>query len=223
MKGECQMTTEAEIRLTWRDVKNCQQLLKARDTCGRILLRAVREGTTLLIPSFQTSGLQNWFSSVHSLSGVQLFVTRWTAVCQASRSFNNFQNLLKLMSIKLMIPSNHLILCHPLLLPSIFPSIRVFSHESDFPIRWPKYWCFSFSFSPSNEYWGLISFGWTGLISLQSRDSGREYIFVFYATSLHQPQETKTVPMKISCQHLVKSMVLSGGVKAPFGRIYVDW
>jgi len=196
MKGECQMTTEAEIRLTWRDVKNCQQLLKAKDTCGRILLRAVREGTTLLIPSFQTSGLQNWFSSVHSLSGVQLFVTRWTAVCQASRSFNNFQNLLKLMSIKLMIPSNHLILCHPLLLPSIFPSIRVFSHESDFPIRWPKYWCFSFSFSPSNEYWGLISFGWTGLISC-SPGTLEENTFLFFMPLVYiSPRKLKQFQWK---------------------------
>ena len=141
MNGECQMTTEVEIRPKWRDAKNCQQLLKSRETCGRILLRAVREGTTLLIPSFQTSGQQIWFSSLQSLSGAQLFVTPWTAVRQASLYFNSFLNLLKPMSIKLIMPSSHLILCHPLLLlPSIFPSIRVFSNESDFPIRWPKYW-----------------------------------------------------------------------------------
>ena len=183
MKGECQMSTEVEMRLKWRDAKNCQQLLKSRDTCGRILLRAVRESTTLLIPSFQTSGRQIWFSSLQSLSGVQLFVTPWTAVRQASLSFNNFQNLLKLMSIKLVMPSNHLILCHPLLLlPSIFPSIRVFSNESDFPIRWPKYWRFrfSFSFSPSKEYWGLISFRWTGLISLQSKGIWKRIHFWFF-------------------------------------------
>ena len=83
----------------------------------------------------------------------------WTAVRQASLSITNFQSLLKLMSIKLVMPSKHLILCHLLLLPpSIFPSIRVFSNESVLPIRWPKYWSFSFNISPSNEYSGLISF-----------------------------------------------------------------
>ena len=83
----------------------------------------------------------------------------WTAACQASLSITNSQSLLKLMSIKLVMPSNHLILCHPLLLPpSVFPSIRVLSNESVLHIRWPKYWSNYFSFSPSNEYSGLISF-----------------------------------------------------------------
>ena len=85
-------------------------------------------------------------------------------------SITNFWSLLKLMSIELVMPSNHLILCHPLLLPpSIFPSIRVFSNESVLPIRWPKYWCFSFSISPSNEYSGLISFtiDWLDLLAVQ--------------------------------------------------------
>ena len=96
---------------------------------------------------------------VQSLSCVRLFATPWTAVCQASLSFTISWSLLKLMSIESMMPSNHLILCHPLiLLPSIFPSIRVFSNESALCIRWPKYWSFSFSISPSNEYSGLISF-----------------------------------------------------------------
>ena len=81
-----------------------------------------------------------------------------TAACQVSLSITNFQSLLKLMSLELVMPSNHLILCHPLLLPSIFPSIRVFSKESVLHIRWPKYWSFSFSLRPSNEYSGLISF-----------------------------------------------------------------
>jgi len=99
------------------------------------------------------------FSSVQSLSGVRLFVTPWTAAHQASLSITNSQSLLKLMSIESVMPSSHLILCHPLLLPpSIFPSIRVFSNESVLCIRWPKYWSFSFSISPSNEYSGLISF-----------------------------------------------------------------
>ena len=97
--------------------------------------------------------------SVQSLSHVQLFATPWTAACQASLSITNAQSLLKLMSIESVMPSNHLILCCPLLLlPSVFPSIRVFSNESVLRIRWPKYWSFSFSISPSNEYSRLISF-----------------------------------------------------------------
>ena len=110
------------------------------------------------------------FSSVQSLSGVQLFVTPWTAASQASLSFRVSWSLLKLMSIELMMPSNHLILCHLLpLLPSIFPSIRVFSDEAVLPIRWPKYWSFSFNISPSNEYSGLISFrmNWLDLLEVQ--------------------------------------------------------
>ena len=104
------------------------------------------------------------------LSQVQLFATPWTAARQASLSVNNSQSLLKLMSIESVMPSNHLILSRPLLLlPSIFPSIRVFSNESVLHIRWPKYWSVSFSISPSNEYSGLISLGWTGWISLQSK------------------------------------------------------
>ena len=97
------------------------------------------------------------FSSVQSLSHVRLFATPWTAACQASLSFTNSQSLLKLMSIALVMPSNHLILCRPFLLPSIFLSIRVFSKES-VHIKQPKYWGFSFSISPSNEYSGMISF-----------------------------------------------------------------
>ena len=97
--------------------------------------------------------------SVQSRSHVPLFATPWTAVRQASLSITNSQSLLKLMSIKLVMPSNYLILCRPLLLPtSIFPSIRVFTYESVLCIRWPKDWSFSFSISPSSEYSGLISF-----------------------------------------------------------------
>ena len=97
-------------------------------------------------------------------------VTLWTAACQASLSITKSQSLLKLMSIELVMPSNHLILCHPLLLsPSTFPSIRVFSNESTLRMRWPKYWSFSFSISPSNEYSGLISFrmDWLDLLAVQ--------------------------------------------------------
>ena len=96
-------------------------------------------------------------------------MTPWTAAHQASLSFITSQNSLKLMSIELVMPSNHLILCHPLLLPSIFPSIKVFSNESVLCIRWPKYWSFSCSISPSNEYSGLISFrmDWFDLLAVQ--------------------------------------------------------
>ena len=107
--------------------------------------------------------------SVQSLSHVRLFVTISSAAHQASLSITNSQSLLKLMSIELAMPSNHLILCHPLLLlPSIFPSIRVFSNES-LCIRWPKYWSFCFSISPSNEHPGLISFrtDWLDLLAVQ--------------------------------------------------------
>ena len=110
------------------------------------------------------------FSSAQCLSHVQLLWTPRTTACQASLTITNSQSLLKLMSIELVMPSNHLILCRPLLLPpSIFPSIRVFSNESDLHIRWPKNWSFSFSISPSNEYSGLISFriDWFDLLAVQ--------------------------------------------------------
>ena len=110
------------------------------------------------------------FSSVQALSHVRLFVTPWTAARQASLSITNSQTLLTLMSINLVMPSNHLNLCHPLLLPpSIFPSIRVFSNESALHIKWPEYWSFSFNISPSNEYPGLISFrmDWLDLVAVQ--------------------------------------------------------
>ena len=110
------------------------------------------------------------FSSVQSLSCVRLFVTPWTAARQAFLSITNSWNLLKLMSIESVMPSNHLILCYPLLLlPSIFPSIRVFSNESVLRVGWPKYWSFSFDIIPSNEYSGLISFrmDWLDLLAVQ--------------------------------------------------------
>ena len=110
------------------------------------------------------------FSSVQSLSHVQLFATPWTAAHQASLSITNSRNLLKFRSIESMMPSSHLILCHPLLLmPSVFPSIRVFSNESALHIRWPKYWSFSFNINPSSEHSGLISFrmDWLHLLTIQ--------------------------------------------------------
>ena len=109
-------------------------------------------------------------SSVQSLSHIQLFVTTWTAAHQASLSITNSHSLLKLMSIELLMPSNHFILCQPpLLLPSLFPSIRVFSNDSVLRIRWPKYWSLSFIISPSNEHPGLISFrmDWLDLLAVQ--------------------------------------------------------
>ena len=115
-----------------------------------------------------------WFSSVQSLSRVRLFATPWTAARQVSLPTTNSRSLLKLMSIESVMASNHLILCHSLLLlPSIFPSIRVFSKALVLCIRWPKYWSFSFSISPSNKYSGLISFriDW---FDLSPRDS-QEY------------------------------------------------
>ena len=110
------------------------------------------------------------FSSVQLLSNVWFFATPWAAACQTSQSITNFRSLLKLMSTELVMPSNHLILCHPLLLlPSILNSIRVFSNESVHHLRWPKYCSFGFSISPSNEYSGLISFrmDWLDLLAVQ--------------------------------------------------------
>ena len=124
-------------------------------------------------------------TSVQSLSHVRLFATPRVAACQASLSITNSWSLSKLMSIESVMPSNHVILCRPLLLsPSIFPSIRVFLNESALRIRWPKYWSFSFSISPSNEHSGLISWGLTGWISLQSKGLSR----VFCNTTVQKHQ-----------------------------------
>ena len=140
---------------------------------------------------FLCSSIRNNFSSIHvlscwvqSLSHVWLFVTPWTAVHQASLSIANSWSSLKFTSIESVMPSNHLILCCPLLLlPSIFRSIRVFSNELALRIRWPKYWSFSFSINPSKEHPGLISLGWTGWISLQSKGLSR----VFSNTTVQKP------------------------------------
>ena len=127
----------------------------------------------------------SYFSSVQSLSRVRLFATPWTAARQASLSITNSQSLYKLMSMESVMPSNNLILCHPLLLlPSIIPSIRVFSKESVLRIRWPKYWSFSFSISPSNEHPGLISFRmyWLDLLVVQG------ILKIFSNTTVHKHQ-----------------------------------
>ena len=148
-------------------------------------------------------------SSVQSLSHVQLFAIPWAASCQVSLSITNSWSLLILMSIKSVTPSNHLILCRPLLLPSIFPSIRVFSNESVLRIRWPKYWIFSFSISPSNEYSGLISFriNWFDLLAVQrtlksllqhhSSKASILWCSVFFIVQLSHPYVTtgKTVSL----------------------------
>ena len=141
-----------------------------------------------------SSALQ--FSSVQLLSHVRLFVAPWTAARQASLSITNSKSPPKPMSIESVMPSNHLILCHPLLLlPSVFPSIRGFSNESALHIRWPKYWSFSFSMSPSNEHPGLISFrmDWLDLLAVQGtlksliqHHSSKASILLHYSISIEQ-------------------------------------
>ena len=121
--------------------------------------RYIEQGDSFSPSYFECKHPLTHFSSVQSLSHERLFVTPWIAACQASLSITSSQSLFKLMAIEPVMPSSHLILCCPLLLlPPISPSIRVFSSESVLCIRWPKYWGFSFSISPSNEYSGLISF-----------------------------------------------------------------
>jgi len=144
--------------------------LKAEGTCPRSYSLMCFKPT---ISKFKfprsVSFLLMTLSSVQLLSHVWLFATLWTTARQASLSITNFRSLLKLMSIESVMPYNHLILCHPLLLPpSIFSSIRVFSNESVLCIRWPKYWSFSFNINPSNEYSGLISFrmDWLDLLAV---------------------------------------------------------
>ena len=139
------------------------------------------------------------FCSVQSLSHVQLFVTPWIAARQALWSITNSWSLLKLMSVESVMPSNHLILCRPLLLPPlIFPSIRVFSNESVLFIRWPQYWRLSFNISPSNEYSGLLSFRLTGLISLLSKGLSR----VFSNTTVQKHQFFEAQPSLWSNSHI---------------------
>ena len=147
-------------------------------------------------------------------------MTPWTAVRQASLSITNTQSLLKLMSIESVMPSNHLILCCPLLLPpSVFPSIRVFSNESVFHIRWPKYWSFSFSISPSNEYSGLISFrvDWLDLLavrgtlkSLLQHHSSRASILqclAFFIVQLSHPDMTTGKTIALTRQTFVNEVM----------------
>ena len=166
-----------------------------------------------LIRCWKAAGIRPPFlthlSSFQSLSRVQLFATPWTAAHQASLSFTNSQSLLKPMPIESVVPSNHLILCHPLLLlPPIPPSIRVFSNESALRIRWAKYWSFSFSISPSNEYPGLISFrkDWLDLPAVQrtlrrllqhhSSEASILLCSAFLIVQLSHPHMTMTTHLK---------------------------
>ena len=136
----------------------------------KLVLKVIWKGKRPKLANPILKNNQVQFRSVQSLSRVQLFATLRSAACQASLSITNSRSLLKLMSIKSVMPSNHLILCCPFLLPpSVFPSLRAFSNESFLCIRWPKYWSFRFSISPSNEYSGLISFriDWLDLLAVK--------------------------------------------------------
>ena len=178
----------------------------------------------LVIPSgIETSGLcchlllgSFTLSSVQLLSCVQLFATPWIAACQVSLSITNSWSSLKLMSIELVMPSNHFILCRPLLLlPSIFPSIMVFSNDSALHIRWPKYWSFSFNISPSNEHPGLISFrmDWLDLLAVQGtlksllqHHSSKASILqcsVFFIVQLSHPYMTTGKTIALTSQTFV--------------------
>ena len=142
------------------------QIQEKKHKCNRSIITTAysRPGSVLRSVCIHIVQLNPQFSSVQSLSHIQLFVTSWTAAREASPSITNSRSLLKLLSIESVMPSNHLIL----LLPSIFPSIRVFSNESALHIRWPKYWSFSLNISPSNEYSGLISLrmDWLDLLAV---------------------------------------------------------
>ena len=170
--------------------------------------------------------LHYWFSSVQLLSRIWLFVTPWTAARQTSLFTTNSWSLLKLMSIESVMPSNHLILCHPLLLlPSIFPSIRVFFNESVLHIRWPKYWIFSFSTSPSNEYSGLISFriDWLDHFSVQEtlksliqHHRSKASILqrsAFFIVQLSHPDTTTGKTIALTRRTLVDKVITLGGKK----------
>ena len=154
------------------------------------------------------------FSSIQFLSGIWLFATPWTAAHQAFLSITNFQGLPKPMFIESVMPSNHLILCHPLLLlSSIFPTIRVFSNESVLHIRWPKYWSFNFNISPSNEHPGLISIrmDWLDLLAVQGtlksllqHHSSKASILrhsAFFIVQLSHPYVTTGKTIALMCYH----------------------
>ena len=157
-------------------------LMKAKEESEKVGLKLNIQKTKIMASS-PISSVE--FSSIQLLSRVQLFATPWIAACQASLSITNSRSLPKLMSIESVMPSNHRILCSPLLLlPSIFPNIRVFSNESALRTRWPKYWSFSFNSSPSNERPGLICFRMDWLISLWYKEPSR----IFSNTTVQKHQ-----------------------------------
>ena len=174
LKHKWYLAQESFLSLMWNKSMNLTCKVPGPDLTGLHGRNLLGEGWELVCICLAACYCPwSWissFSSVQSLSHVRLFATPWTAAYQASLFITNSQSLLKLMSIESVMRSNHLILCHPLLLPpSIFPSIRVFSNESVLRIRWPEYWSFSFSISPSNAYSGLISFriNWFDLLAVQ--------------------------------------------------------
>ena len=151
------------------DLPNHRHQTQVSHIAGGFFSQLSQKGSPIITMINSKYACFSQFSSIQLLSHVWFFVTPWTAARQASLSITNSQSWLKLISIELVMPSNHLILCHPLLLPSVFPSIGVFSNESVFRIRWwPKYCHFSFSISPSNEYSGLVSFriDWVDLLAV---------------------------------------------------------
>jgi len=174
-----------------------KQLNQKKKELNRHFSKEQTDGKEAHGEMFNITNIQ--FSSVQSFSCVRLYETPWTAASQAYLSITNFRSFLELISIESVMPSNHLIICHPLfLLPSIFPTIRVFANKSDIPIRWPKYWSFSFSISPSNECSGLISFRINWLISLQSRGLSS----IFSNTTVQRHQFFGTQPSLLSSSHI---------------------
>ena len=175
-----------EYRYTLHSSQNCQWIFCLDTTI------------TIWSKSF-LMGFKCQFSSVQSLRRVRIFSTPWISAHQASLSITNFRSSLRLTSIESVIPSSHLILCHPLLLlPPIPPSIRVFSNESTLPMRWPKYWSFSFSIIPSKETQGWSPSEWTGWISLQSKGLSR----VFSNTIVQRHQFFGAQPSSQSNSHI---------------------
>ena len=167
----------ARIKIAGRYINNLRYaddntlMAESKEELKSLLLKVKEETEKVVLKLWSWHPFPSvQFSSVQSLSRVQLFANLWIAACQASLSTTNFWSLLKLMSIESVMPSSHLILCRPLLLlPPISPSIQEFSKESTVHMRWPKYWSFSFSISPSNEQPGLISFrmDWLDLLAVQ--------------------------------------------------------
>ena len=163
------------------------------------------------------------FSSVQSLSRVRLFATPWITACQASLSITNSQSLLKLMSIELVKPSSHLILCHPLLLlPSLFPSLRVFSNKSVLCIRWPKYWSFSFSIGPSNEHSGLISFrmDWLDLLAVQGT---LKSLLQHHSSKASILRCSAFFTLQLSHPYMTTGNIIASPLNTPVPRIWWGW